>query len=517
MTAAIELPRTEQSMNVAQLLERMARSNPEGTALVCGDRRWSYRDLNEDVNRVGNSLRAHGVGAGEHVCVLLPNGTEFVLTYYALQKIGAVPVSLNVMLKEREIAYIANDARATAFVAHAGLWQNVPEASAMPSVQLRVATVGPVDGAVPFERLLEGSPELEAIEADPDDTAAVLYTSGTTGQPKGAMLSHANVVSNVRAVTRNLEMATGDRSLCFLPLFHCFGQNFIMNATFASGATLFLHERFVPDDALTAIERERITLFHGVPTVYVVLLNHPELARYDLTSLRVTFSAAATMPLEVAERWRERFGRPIVEGYGLTETSPFASFNGERNFKPGTVGTAIEDVQIRIVDLEDRQVPVGELGEIIIRGPNVMKGYFGRPEDTAVALRGGWFHSGDIGRMDKEGFVSIVDRVKDMINVGGFKVWPREIEEVLFEHPAVEECAVVGVPDAVYGETVKAYVVPRDGASESPEALIAYCAERIAAYKVPRSVELTSALPKSPTGKVLKRELRERLAAAIRA
>jgi long-chain acyl-CoA synthetase len=319
-------------------------------------------------------------------------------------------------------------------------------------------------------------------------------------------------VSNVRAVIDHLEMVAEDRTLCFLPLFHCFGQNFIMNATLSAGATLFLHERFVPDDALSTIQRERITIFYAVPTVYVLLLNHLELARYDLSSLRITFSAAATMPLEVAERWRERFGRPIIEGYGLTETSPFASFNGEQHFRPGTVGTPIQDVEIKIVDADDREVPVGELGEIIIRGPNVMKGYFGRPEDSAAALRGGWFHSGDIGRVDHDGYVSIVDRVKDMINLGGYKVWPREIEEVLFEHPAVNECAVIGVPDPVYGETVRAYVVLRDGADADAETLVRHCAERMATYKVPREVEFISALPKSPTGKVLKRELRARVA-----
>jgi long-chain acyl-CoA synthetase len=502
-------------VNVGQSLERIAAADPERTALVYKDRRWTYRELDQHANRVGNTLRAQGLRAGDHVCVLLPNGPEFVVTYFALQKIGAVPVSLNVMLKQREIAYIANDAQASAFIGHAALWQNVPEQQDIPSVRLRVVAGGDAPGALHFEDLLEGSPELQSLDADAEDTAAILYTSGTTGQPKGAMLTHANVMSNVDAVIHHLQMVPGDRTLCFLPLFHCFGQNFIMNATLAVGATLFLMERFVQDDVLQAIERERITVFYAVPTAYIVLLNQPDLPRYDLTSLRITFSAAAIMPLEVAERWRERFGRPIVEGYGLTETSPFACFNGEQRFKPGTVGTAIENVEVKIVDPDDREVRVGDLGEIVIRGPNVMKGYFGRPEDTAQALRGGWFHSGDIGRVDEDGYVSIVDRVKDMINVGGFKVWPREIEEVLFEHPAVKECAVIGIPDAVYGESVKAYVVLRDGVSAKSEALIAHCTERIATYKVPRAVELITTLPKSPTGKVLKRELREKVAARV--
>jgi long-chain acyl-CoA synthetase len=503
-------------MNVAHALEARSETSPDRTALVFAGREWSYADLNTEANRVGHGLRAQGVRGGDHVCLLLPNGPEFVATYFALLKIGAVPVSLNVMLKQREIAFIANDARASALVAHASLWQNVPPRQEMPTVRLCVSAGGAAPDALPFERLLGASATLVAIEADADDTAAILYTSGTTGQPKGAMLTHGNVVCNVEAVTQYLDMVPDDRCLCFLPLFHCFGQNFIMNAALAAGATLFLQERFVPDVVLETIERERITLLYAVPTVYVMLLNHPSLAAHDLSSLRITFSAAASMPLEVAERWRERFGQPIIEGYGLTETSPFASFNGGPGFRAGTVGTAIRGVEINIVDAQDRHVPLGELGEIVIRGPNVMKGYFGRPQETAEALRGGWFHTGDVGRMDADGYVSIVDRVKDMINVGGFNVWPREVEEVLFEHPAVRECGVIGVPDPLYGETVKAYVVLREGALETtPDELITYCAERMAVYKVPREVEFIAALPKSPTGKILKRELRARLPASL--
>ncbi len=502
-------------MNVAESLERMSRYFPDRTALVYREQRWSYRELSWQANRVGNALRGLGMGVGDTVCLLLPNGPEFVLAYFGLLRLGAVPVSLNVMLKPAEIAYIANDARAAAFIAHSTLLDNVPAPDELPTVRLRVAVGAAPEGFLPFARLLDGSTELRATDLEPGALAAILYTSGTTGRPKGAMLSHANVVSNMHAVAHHLRMSPDDRTLCFLPLFHCFGQNFILNATLNAGATLYLHERFVPDDALAALSRDQITLLYGVPTVYILLLNHPELRREALPALRISFSAAASLPREVAETWQERVGLPINEGYGLTESSPFASYNHEYRFKPGTVGTPIENVELKVVDLDGQEVPPGELGEIVIRGPNVMLGYFGKPEETAQALRGGWLHTGDIGRMDDEGYLAIVDRVKDMINVAGFKVWPREVEDVLFQHPAVRECAVIGAPDAVSGEVVKACVVLREGQQVTAEALIAFCRERIASYKVPRAVEFIPALPKSPTGKVLKRELRQRLAERV--
>jgi long-chain acyl-CoA synthetase len=281
-----------------------------------------------------------------------------------------------------------------------------------------------------------------------------------------------------------------------------------MNAGVLAGSTLYLHERFVPDEVVAAVPEQRITIFYGVPTIYIYLLNDERVTRERFGSLRICFSAAATMPGEVAERWQRRLGLPIVEGYGLTECSPFAAYNHELEYRGGSVGTPIENVEIKILDEADREVPVGELGEICIKGPNVMLGYFGRPDDTAQALRGGWLHSGDIGKVDADGYVYLVDRVKDMINVAGFKVFPRVVEEVLFSLPSVREAAVVGAPDPLYGEVVKAFVVPVDEAAADAEGLIAACRARIADYKVPRLVEFVPALPKSPTGKVLKRELR---------
>jgi len=302
-------------------------------------------------------------------------------------------------------------------------------------------------------------------------------------------------------------MTPEDAGLCALPLFHCFGQNFIMNALLTAGGTLVLQERFVPADFLGAIPRHRITILYAVPTMYIVFLAG-DLAAHDLASLRLSFSAAAMLPADVEARWRAVTGLPVSQGYGLTECSPFATYNHERAHRPGSVGSPIENVEVRVVDEHDREAPDGTLGEIVIRGPNVMTGYLGKPAETAETLRGGWLHSGDIGYRDADGYFFVVDRVKDMINVSGFKVYPREVEEVLFAHPAVREAAVLGMPDPMKGEAVRACVVLREGQAATADELIALCRDRIAAYKVPSVVEFLAALPKSPTGKILKKELR---------
>jgi long-chain acyl-CoA synthetase len=302
-------------------------------------------------------------------------------------------------------------------------------------------------------------------------------------------------------------MTREDRGLCALPLFHCFGQNFIMNALVAAGGTLVLQERFVPAAFLSAIAAHRITILYAVPTMYIVLLAG-DLAGHDVSSLRLAFSAAAMLPRDVEQRWTAATGLPVSQGYGLTECSPFATYNHEHAHRPGSVGTPIENVEVRVVDEDDHPVPDGALGEIVIRGPNVMRGYLGKPEETAAALRGGWLHSGDIGYRDDDGYFHVVDRVKDMINVAGFKVFPREVEEVLFEHPAVAEAAVLGQPDLIKGDVVRACVVLRPGQTTTAGELIERCRGRIAPYKVPVVVEFLPALPKSPTGKILKKNLR---------
>jgi long-chain acyl-CoA synthetase len=342
-----------------------------------------------------------------------------------------------------------------------------------------------------------------------DDPAAILYTSGTTGKPKGVLLSHGNLVSNVHATNHHTRMTPADRLICYLPLFHCFGQNFIMNASINSGATLVLHERFVPEEILQSIQNNRVTMFLGVPTIYLRYLAMPNIEPYFAT-VRYFFSAAAPMPIEVARRWAERFGRIIYEGYGLTETSPFASYNHDFTYREGSVGTPIENVEMKVVDEQGNELPAGEIGEIVIKGPNVMQGYYECADETAQAVRDGWFFTGDIGRMDDDGYFYLVDRAKDMINVSGFKVWPREVEEVLMQHSAVGEVAVIGVPHGDSGEAVKGFVVLNGTETIREQDLIEFCRSRMAVYKAPRFVEFIDVLPRNPSGKILKRELRMR-------
>ncbi|HSO20033.1 MAG TPA: AMP-binding protein, partial [Desulfosarcina sp.] len=348
-----------------------------------------------------------------------------------------------------------------------------------------------------------------ALDLDRETPAAILYTSGTTGFPKGAVLSHGNVVSNIWTTIHHCGYTADDRRALFLPAFHVFGQNFIMNAAFQAGATLALYRRFDPDRVLTSIGRDRVTMFFAVPTIYINLLNM-DLSAYDLSSIRYDFSAAATMPREISARWTERFGRPVYEGYGLTECSPFACYNHDFDHRFGSVGTPVENVEIKIMDENDHEVPIGTWGEICIKGPGVMQGYWKRPEETAAALRSGWLHSGDTGTVDDDGYVYIVDRVKDMVNVAGFKVYPAEVEQVLYRHPAVRELAVYGIAHPSKGEVVKAAVVLAEGQTTDEEAIKAFCRENLAAYKVPAAVDFIDALPKSATGKILKRVLRDR-------
>ncbi|HET7876254.1 MAG TPA: long-chain fatty acid--CoA ligase [Methylomirabilota bacterium] len=494
-------------MNIAQNLERAARYHGGRTALVFRDRRWTFEELDRDASSLASGLRGLGLKPGERIGLHVPNWPEFVLTYYAANKIGLVPISLNVTYKADEIAYIVQDGEAAAVVTAGPVAPNLPSRAQMPSVRHIIRVGGGAPDVLDWAGL-KGDPALRAVEVDRADTCAILYTSATTGRPKGVMLTHENVVSNTWAVTHHLRMTPDDRGLCALPLFHCFGQNFIMNALVSAGATLVLQERFALEEFMAAVGVHRITLLYAVPTMYILMLA-AEMAKLDHASLRLCFSAAASLPAEAERRWKERTGHDIHQGYGLTECSPFASYNHDTRFKAGSIGTPIENVEMKVADpVTGQEVADGELGEILIKGPNVMKGYFRNPEATAQTVRNGWLQSGDIGYRDPEGYYYIVDRVKDMINVSGFKVFPREVEEVLFQHPAVKEVAVIGKPDPVRGEAVKAFVVVKEGQTVDPEALRALCRERMASYKVPEEVEFIGALPKNPTGKILKKDLR---------
>lgn len=495
-------------MNIANHVERVARRTPGRQAIVFEGRDISYGALDACACALAHTLKANGVRRGDRVALYLPNIPAFMLAYLAGEKLGAIVVSVNSIFKSEEVKYLLNDSGAKVVFTTAELLPNVPRHEC-PSVEKTVICEGQAAGEVMLEDwLAAGKPVFKTEDMAADDPAVLLYSSGTTGFPKGVTLTHNNIITNTRAAVNCSHHSEKDRLAIFLPLFHVFAQNYIMNAGFVAGATLVLFRRFVPDVVLDGIERERVTMFFAVPTIYIALLG-ANVPKQKLASIRYYFSAAATMPQEISRRWTETYGPAVHEGYGLTECSPCAAYNHVSKHKFGSVGTAIEDFEVKIFDENDRELPRGQWGEIVMRGPGVMKEYWGKPEDTAQALRGGWLHSGDIGKMDEEGYVFIVDRVKDMINVSGFKVWPAEVEHYLYQIPQIKEVAVYGIPDELKGESVCAAVVLKEGTQLRPEDVIDWCKEKLAAYKTPVRVDMVKELPKSATGKILKRMLRQ--------
>jgi long-chain acyl-CoA synthetase len=513
-------------LNLAILLEDSAREVPERTAIVFEETRLSYAELNAAANQVANILTLAGIQKGETIALSCQNVPYFPIVYYGILKAGAVVMPLNVLLKPREIAYHLRDADARAYFCMEGspdlpvgemgftAYEEVDSCNHFFLMTTDPTAPSPIEGAQTLGMLMQNqSTTFESVITDPDDTAIILYTSGTTGQPKGAELSHLNMILNARLSENMYPKMDHDVHLITLPLFHSFGSSVQMNAGFYNRATLVLLPRFTPDATFRLMEREDVTIFAGVPTMYWALLNHPGSEKYDLekiaSHLRLCVSGGAAMPVEVMRAFEAKFNVIILEGYGLSETSPVATFNRlDRPTKPGSIGLPVWGVSVRLVDQEDNDVGINELGEIIIRGHNVMKGYYKRPEATAAAFRNGWFHTGDIGRQDEEGYIYIVDRVKDMIIRGGFNVYPREIEEVLMTHPSVSMAAVVGVPHERHGEEVKAYVILKVEATLTEAELVAWSKANMADYKYPRHIEFRETLPMTATGKILKSELR---------
>jgi long-chain acyl-CoA synthetase len=514
-------------INLAVLLEDSAREYPARTAVIFNDMKLPYAAVNAAASQVANGLVGLGIGPGDKVALSCPNLPYFPIVYYGILKVGAVVVPLNVLLKPREIAYHLQDSQSKAYFCFEGTpdlpmgqmgyagFQETDECLHFIMMTADPAASSPVEGTKTLGMLMhDQSPQLTAAATNADDTAVILYTSGTTGRPKGAELSHMNMLMNARIADNMYERIDEDVHLVALPLFHSFGQTVQMNTGFYRAATISLLPRFDPEAALTIMERDNVTIFAGVPTMYWAMLNVPDAEKkFDLeriaANLRLCASGGAAMPVEVMKAFDQKFKVKILEGYGLSETSPVATFSRlDLAQKPGSIGIPIWGVQVRVVDEEDQDVPSGELGEIVIRGHNVMKGYYRRPEATSEAFRNGWFHTGDLGRVDEDGYFYIVDRVKDMVIRGGFNVYPREIEEVLMEHPAISLAAVIGIPDDQYGEEIKAFIVLNQGADTSEETIIAWSKENMAAYKYPRLVEFRESLPMNATGKILKTELR---------
>ncbi len=491
-------------LNLASILTASAERVPDTPAIRLGDSEVSYAELDERSARLATLLREKGLDPGDRVGVMLPNVPEFPVAYYGVLRAGGIVVPMNVLLKRREIAFYLEDSGAELLLGWHGFLDEARDGAADAGAELIE-----VEPAAFAAALAELEPTPGLVETAEDETAVILYTSGTTGKPKGAELTQLNLFRNADVSSRTTcEIAAGDVVLGALPLFHSFGQTVGMNASLKVGACLTLVPKFDPGEALATMQRDGVTHFYGVPTMFGALLHHPERESYDTSALRTCITGGASMPVEVLRGFEEAFGAIVLEGYGLSETSPVASSNHSgMERKPGSIGTPIEGVEMRVVDEDDNPVAQGEVGEIVIRGHNIMKGYWQRPDATAEAMRGGWFHSGDMARTDEEGYFYIVDRKKDLIIRGGYNVYPREVEEVLYEHPKIREAAVVGVPHDEWGEEIGAAVVLHEGEELSPAEVGAYVKDRIAAYKYPRVVWFIDELPKGPTGKILKREI----------
>jgi long-chain acyl-CoA synthetase len=521
------------TLNLASIIVHHAKLEPNREAIIWNKVRMTYGELDAMSNKVANALVEMGIGHGDKVALSCPNLPDFPVVYYGIMKVGAAVVPLNVLFKPREIAFHLRDSDAKAVFVFEGtpelpLAKCVKEAfdEVESCTEFIVMTKDPA-GVSPFLEhhtltalTLDRSDKFDIYPTHPDDTCAVLYTSGTTGQPKGAELTHLNLMSNVTTTWSThlpvLDFTDGEQKTCLitLPLFHTTGQTVQMNTNLYGGTRCVLLPRFEPQAALETMVREKVNFWVGVPTMYWAILKFVDETGFDVSrvkeSMRVCTSGGAPMPVEVMKAFQDKFGLRVLEGYGLSETSPLACFNHfERPSKPGTVGQSIFGVEVKCFDENDNEVAPGERGEVVIRGTNVMKGYYKRPEATAEAFRNGWFHTGDIGIMDEEGYLSIVDRKKDMILRGGYNIYPRELEEVIITHPAVSICAVIGVPDERLGEEVKAFVVLKQGESLTEDEFIDWTKGQFAANKYPRYVEFRDSLPIGGTGKIFKRALRE--------
>jgi long-chain acyl-CoA synthetase len=508
------------SLNLAMILRTSASKFAAKPAVHLGDVSLTYGTLHAYSQRFAGALAKLGVKRGESVALMLPNVPHFSIAYFG-SHYGAHPiVPLNVLLSPDEIAYHLEDSQAAVLVVWEGFYEQARAGfDRIGSCRhIIVAKASPTDvtapdGAVSFTAAIAGAePVTDLADTMPDDTAVILYTSGTTGRAKGAELTHFNLFYNADYVSSKLlPLASTDVALGTLPLFHSFGQTVVQNAFILRGASLVLLPRFDPQSAFTLLEKHKITVFAGVPTMYFAMLHYPDAAKYDLSALRFCVSGGAAMPVEVMHAFDRKYNVNILEGYGLSETSPVASFSVlDRPKKAGSIGLPIWGCEFKLVDEAGKTITETKVpGEICIKGHNVMKGYWKNPAATSESVQDGWFKTGDVAHVDEDGYYFIVDRKKDLIIRGGFNVYPREVEEVLYKHPAVAEAAVIGVPDASLGEEIKAVLALKPGHDATVEELIAYCKEHLAAYKYPRMVEFMPTLPKGPTGKILKRELKK--------
>ena len=488
------------SLNLTGSANRFA----DRVAIRSDEYELTYAGLDDASAAMAGMLRDRGLAVGDRVAIMLPNVPAFAILYYAVLRAGGVAVPMNPMLKSREVEFYLADSGARLIFTTAATADEVAVGAA--ATDAEVVTVS----GDASELFAGRDPVAEVVERAGDDTAVILYTSGTTGPPKGAELTHENLARNAAVTAETLiHLGPDDVVMGCLPLFHVFGQTCGLNAAVAKASALTLIARFDPRTALEVIERDRVTVFEGVPTMYGAMLHLPGRGDHDTSSLRTCISGGSALPVEILHSFEEAFGTILLEGYGLSETSPVASFNHpglER--KAGSIGTPVRGVQMRLVDDDGVEVQSGQPGEIAVRGHNVMKGYWGRPQETADSMKAGWFVTGDIATVDDDGYYRIVDRKKDVIIRGGLNIYPREVEEVLFEHPAVAEAAVVAMPHESMGEEVGAAVALKPGSSATPQELQDFVRTRLAAYKYPRRVWIVDTLPKGPTGKILRRSVK---------
>ena len=513
-------------LNLSSILEDSAARYASNPAFTLNDTTLNYAQANAMANQVAHGLTKLGITKGDKVALSCLNLPYFPIVYFGILKAGAAIVPLSVLLKKDEIAFHLKDSQAKAYFCFQGTdelpmgqwgYEGFQQAEGCEQFVIITPTLdmpSPIAGIQTLGQLLQGcAPEYNTVMTTADDTAVIVYTSGTTGSPKGAELTHVNLLINAMVSAGLSKVQHDDKQLIVLPLFHIFAMTVQMNAGILKGASNILLPRFDPEAVFALMQKHEITIFAGVPTMYWGLLHYEE-PKFDYkkiaNTLKICCSGGASLPVQVMKDFEARFEVPIIEGYGMSEGSPVVTFNQlEIGCKPGSIGTPVWGVQVKLVDAEGQEVPVGEKGELVYKGHNVMKGYFNRPENNKATIKDGWMHSGDIAVKDEEGFYYIVDRTKDMILRGGLNVYPREVEEVMIKHEAISLVAVIGVPHEEHGEEVKAYVVLNDGMSVDKEALKAWVKAQIAAYKYPREIEFVDALPMSATGKILKKELRK--------
>ena len=500
-------------MNFTTEFFRHVQEEPERAALIYEDREISYGELGRRIHRFGNGLKHLGVKPGDRVALLMNNRPEFVIPYYATLKIGAVIVPLNTFLVVEELEYQLENMEASILICTD--WRApdiVSMRDQMPGVE-HLITVGVFDGAVDFEAFLEGEAEdLDLNDVDDTDVALIRYTSGTTGRPKGAMQTHGNITRFLRVNMDVYAMKPEDRPLLFVPLFHGFGDHCCMNFAFLAGASFVLMDPFRPDQILRAVERHRCNYFGAPPSMLYGLMHHPDADKYDVSSLKRVLTGGGPVSREIIDGFEEKFGTPVLQGYGLSEgTAGYTYTRIGMPFKEGSCGIPLPGVEIRIVDDQGREVPTGADGEVVVRSDFNMKGYWKDPQATEETLVNGWLHTGDIGRLDAEGYLSIVDRKKEMIIMSGENIYPSEVEDVLLTHPSIMEAAVIGAPDPRRGEIPVAVIAPKPGTDPEEEEIITFCRERMASFKVPRKVFFRDSLPKGSTFKVLRRKVKEEL------